>query len=198
MNVAYRLFLIAVLTLTACQSDSRPAVDAATDSTPPDTTTAVPSGVAGPNVFDPGAVAVGDTIAGLRITALDVHRVFEDSVWSGTVDFSGPVELEGVYLRHFDYPEPKLLCFHVAGESIDRVPRFVPDNWTSPNGKTWFCFTNQERALELLGDAATPREATVVVDKYRLVRQFTDAFATAELVSVKRIGAESRNTLTDR
>jgi hypothetical protein len=134
--------------------------------------------------FDPGAVAVGDSVGGLEIVALDVRRVFDDSVWAGRVDFRGRLRVDGVYRRLFDYPEPAALCFHVRGDARKRVPRFTPDNWTGPNRQTWFCFTNDDVARTLLGDGAVPVEATVVVDRYSLIREFSDIFDMADLVEV--------------
>ena len=157
----------------------------------------VPPAVASASGFDPATVAPGDTVAGLVLVRRDADLVFGDSAWVGTFTFRGRLELDGVYQRHFDYPEPDLVCFHVLGESIDRVPRLEPDAFVSPGMKPWFCFTNQERARELLGDAASPREATIVVNEYTVNRYFTDAFSTAELVEVTRLGGPARNTLRD-
>jgi hypothetical protein len=134
--------------------------------------------------FDPGAVAVGDSVGGLEIVVLDVRRVFDDSVWAGRVQFRGRLTVDGVYRRHFDYPEPAALCFHVSGEARKRVPRFPPDSWSGPNRQTWFCFTNDDVARTLLGDGAVPVEATVVIDRYSLIREFSDVFDVADLVEV--------------
>ena len=147
------------------------------------------------NHFDPGAVAVGDTVAGLHIVALDVQRVFEDSVWTGTVRFAGEIELTGVYQGHFDYPEPAEVCFHPDSASAARIPRFEPDGLTSPDGKTWFCFDDAAAAERGLGDPRAYRWASIVVDDYRLQRAFTDAYDVARLVRVVGIGARAPQTL---
>ena len=143
----------------------------------------------GVHSFDAGAIAVGDTILGLRVISREVSRVLEDSVWSGTVGFEGEVEVTGVYQPHFDYPEPPAVCFHLDSISSLKIPEFAPDAWSSANGKPWFCFSNQEKAVELLGPAETPRPATIVIDRYKQTRYFTDAVDDALLVRVVRKGA---------
>lgn len=141
-----------------------------------------------PNEFDPATVATGDTVAGLRVVHVDVERVFEDSVWVGTVHFEGELAVEGVYQAHFDAPEVNAVCFHVDAGSAMRLPRFLPDTRTRPRPITWFCFSNPEVAVELLGPPEEPRHAGIVVDRYRLVREFTDAWDLAELVRVDNVG----------
>lgn len=150
------------------------------------------------NYFDPGAVAVGDTVAGLRVAALDVQRVFEDSVWTGNVRFAGEIELTGVYQGHFDYPEPADACFHPDSASAARIPRFAPDAWTSAHGKTWFCFDDAVSAERALGDPRASRWASIVVDDYRLHRAFTDAYDVARLVRVISVGARAPQTLREQ
>jgi hypothetical protein len=184
----------ALLSSALISCDAGP--DRTADTAPRDSVRPAVPEATGP-AFDPGNVFVGDTVAGLEVIRREANRAFGDSAWVGSFTFRGRLVLSGVYLRHFDYPEPALVCFHVLGESVERVPRFEPDAFTSPGMKTWFCFTNQDRALELLGDAAVPREATIVIDSLTVVRHFTDAFATASLTDVVRIGDAARNTLRD-
>ena len=148
--------------------------------------------------FDPGVVEVGDSVLGLEIAGKDVSRaVAMDSVWVGTVDLAGELRLEGVYQAHFDYPEVPALCFHPSWESAARIPAFHPDSLTSPDRKRWFCFTNPELAIERIGPPDQPREATVVVRDYRVVRRFTDAWETAELVRVEDVGRPRTATLRE-
>jgi hypothetical protein len=138
-----------------------------------------------PRHFDPGAIAVGDTFLNLRVTARDVHRAMDDSVWVGRVRFAGLITVTGEFRRHSDWPEPEALCFNVGTRSsIQRIPDFAPDSWTSPNAITWFCFTNPGQVQAALGDGARPVRATIVVDDYLVVREFSDVFDTARLVEV--------------
>lgn len=149
------------------------------------------------NYFDAGTIAVGDTILGLRIDSLDVQRVFEDSVWSGDVRFQGEIEVSGIYQAHFDYPEVNALCFHLDSLSALRIPEFAPDRWSSPNGKPWFCFSNEQHARDLLGPPDSTRWARIVIDQYHQTRHFTDAVDAATLVRVLSRGAPRPRTLGD-
>lgn len=148
--------------------------------------------------FDPATVAEGDSILGLRVADTDVRPMpGPDSIWVGTVQLEGELELEGVYQAHFDYPDVPALCFHPAWASAARIPAFHPDERTAPDRKRWFCFTNPERAAEEIGPPDQPREATVVVRDYRVVRRFTDAWETAELVRVEKVGRPRTATLRE-
>ena len=196
---------LAILLLCTACADSRDS-DAGRDETAADTSTAprTPGGeLRIPDResyhFDPGAVQVGDSVLGLKIREKDVHRVFDDSVWSGIVRFAGELELTGVYQPHFDYPEPAELCFQVTDSaSVRRIPQFAPDAWSSAGMKRWFCFTNPEQARAALGPPEQPRKATVVVDDFTVVRQFTDAYSTARLVRVVNRGGPADRTLLTR
>lgn len=147
--------------------------------------------------FDPGSLRVGDRFMGLVVTDMEVVRVFDDSVWSGRVQFAGEMTVSGVVQRHFDWPNPEALCLHVAGESVAGVPDFAPDSWTSPDAKVWFCFTDTERARALLGPVETPLRATVVVDDYTVRREFTDTYDTARLVRVEAVAGPEPQTLRE-
>ena len=91
-----------------------------------------------PNLFDPGAIEIGDTVAGLVVVRKELNKVFEDSVWAGDVYFKGEIELSGVYQPHFDYPEVQALCFHTDSATAMRIPMSKPDSWSSANEKPWF------------------------------------------------------------
>ncbi|HSJ25329.1 MAG TPA: hypothetical protein VK929_11700 [Longimicrobiales bacterium] len=177
---------------------ARPADDPA----PADTVTLTPGGArevppATERHFDPGSISVGDSLLGLVVREREVMRVFDDSVWAGRVHFAGEITVTGIYQRHFDWPEPDALCFHVDDSSVQAVPAFSPDSWTSANAKVWFCLTNPERAQALLGSGETPVRATVVVDDYAVLREFSDVFDTARLVRVEALEGHARPTLRD-
>jgi hypothetical protein len=92
----------------------------------------------------------------------------------GRVRFAGEITVAGAYQRHFDWPEPDALCFHVRDDAAGAIPDFAPDAWTSPNMKVWFCFMNADLAQALLGSGETPADATVVVDDYQVVGEFSE------------------------
>lgn len=138
-----------------------------------------------PRYFDAGALRPGHRFLNLQVAQVDVRRVFDDSVWAGRVAFDGQITVTGEYRRHFDWPEPAERCFFVtAPSSIARVPEFAPDAWTGPGQQTWFCFINPELAAELLGDGERPVRATIVVDEYVSLREFSDVYDTARLMEV--------------
>ena len=187
-------WIIPVLLTIACGADASVAdAPAVADATaPPDATTA------SANSFDPGAIQPGDILLGLTVVSKDVQRVTEDSVWVGDVLFEGDLVLQGVYQLHFDWPQVAVPCFHVNDPgSAARIPRFAPDSWTSPGIKTWFCFSNPEVALEMLGAPEQPREAVIAVDRYQVWRQVTDVWDEAGLAELLDLGATSHRTLRD-
>jgi hypothetical protein len=183
-------FVLLALLFTACGGDGgQTAQDPPADTLPqaevpltPGGATAVPTAAA--RHFDAGSIQVGERFRELVLVESEVTRVFDDSVWAGRVRFAGEITVAGVYQRHFDWPEPAALCFHVDASSADAVPAFKPDSWTSPNAKVWFCFTNEDAVRTLLGSGETPRHATIVVDDYTVRREFSDVYDTARLVRV--------------
>jgi hypothetical protein len=191
-----RIIVIALLALAGCGSE--PEQERADDppATIPDTvSTPVPEPMLGG--FDPGALAVGDSVLGLRVASMDVARAFEDSVWVGSVTFEGELGLRGIYQGHYDYPEVPAPCFHVTDSaSVGRVPRFAPDSY-STRMKTWFCFVNADEAIDQLGLPEVPREASIVVTDFAAVRHFTDAVASARLLRTLEVGPPSRRSLLD-
>ncbi len=124
---------------------------------------------------------MGDSILGLQVRSVDLSPapVIGDSVYVGTVAFSGEVTLSGTTRPHPDHPEVSLVCFDVDEATAARVPRMQGDE-----RRVWFCFSNQEEAIRSLGPPGSRGHATIVVDDYRTVYHFTDVFDTARLVRV--------------
>lgn len=148
------------------------------------------------NEIRPATVAVGDTVGGLVVTAVDVHPLAGDSaVYTASVRFRGELELSGVYLPHFDHPDVDALCFHPDSVSALRVPRFAPDPRSSPDQKRWFCFTDRDAAAAAFAPPSQPRESRIRVRSYTATRRFTDAWDQAELVEVLEVGEPRENTL---
>src|SRR5690606_28798002 len=147
-------------------------------------------------VFEPATLDPGDTVAGLAVESFELTRVFEASAWAGEVAFVGDLVLHGIYQRHPDWPAVEAPCMEVVqSASIARVPRFPPDAYTGPGQRTWFCFENPEVALELMGEPEPPREVVIAVDRYVVVREFTDAFDVARLAELLEVGPTSTPTL---
>jgi hypothetical protein len=148
--------------------------------------------------FDPGTIQLGDTVLGLTVTAADVSRALDDSVWVGAVVFEGDLVLHGIYQQHPDWPQVELPCVHVVqAPSIGRIPRFPADPYDGPARKTWFCFDNPDVAMELLGAPAPPREIVIAVDRYRAQHDLSDGFDTAALAEVIEVGPASTATLLE-
>jgi hypothetical protein len=192
-TVALAILACAVV---GCRAESRPEAAASSPDSAGEAPI-VPSAAA--NTFDPGAVQPGDTVLGLVVVSKDVQRAPAiDSVWVGNVLFEGDLLVQGVYQPHFDWPEVAVPCFHVTDPaSMARIPRFEPDGWTSPNAKTWFCFSNPEVALEVLGPLEQPREMVIALSRYQIWRQFSDVFDEAELAELLEAGPASHQTLRD-
>jgi hypothetical protein len=180
-----------MLLLAACGGEA-PAPRGAEDTGEPPSETAPAT-----NTFDPGAVAPGDTVLGLVVVSKDVERAL-DSAWVGDVVFEGDLVLQGVYQPHRDWPDVTAPCFHVTDPaSARRIPRFEPDRYAAPDARTWFCFSNPEVALELLGPPERPREVVIALSRYRLWRQLSDVVDEGELAELIEVGPESHRTLTD-
>ena len=178
--------------LVACGREAPPAeTAAATDS-------AAVAPAPPPLTFDPGAVQVGDTVGELTVVSKDVERAAVDSVWVGDVVFEGDLVVQGVYQPHPDWPSVQAPCFHVNDPaSAARVPRFAPDAWTQPDAKTWFCFSNPDVALDVLGRPEEPREMVVALSRYRVWRELSDANDAGELAELMQVGAASHRTMLD-
>lgn len=174
--------LCIVALATACDVQA----DASDTLPPPDDAEAlvIPGDPVSPvdNRFDPGTLAVGDEVLGLRVTRIAVQPAAPpDSGYFGEVEFAGEVTVSGRYRAHPEYPaeEASYMCFFIDAETATRLPRFRADERLP-----WLCFTNTDFAVDELGPLDTQGGATVIIDEYRTVRRRTNAFDTARLVSV--------------
>lgn len=132
------------------------------------------------NRFDPSAVAVGDSVLGLRIESLDVQSSLVDSDgWVGIVQFEGKRLLSGEHRRHPFDSELDELCFFPDDVSAKKLPVFPNDERTS-----WLCFTNQEEARAMLGHPSDHGTATIEVDRYLYYYTHSDVYNTARLLRV--------------
>jgi hypothetical protein len=129
-------------------------------------------------VFDPATIRPGDAVAGLTVSRVDVQRAY-DSTLVGNVRFGGEITLDGTLRPHHDFPENRSYCFDVDSSSVARLPR-----WPADTRRVWLCFSNDERAAQLLGAPGATRRVRVVVDDYQTVRHYSDAVDEAMLVRV--------------
>lgn len=148
--------------------------------------------------FDPGTIAPGDTLGELTVVAKTVERAAADSVWVGEVVFEGDLVVHGVYQSHPDWPSVQAPCFHVTDPaSAARIPRFLPDAWTSDQAQTWFCFSNPDVALDVLGGPERPREMVIALSRYSVERHLGDGNDAAELSELIQLGPDTTRTLLD-
>jgi hypothetical protein len=111
--------------------------------------------------------------------------------------YKGTAELEGVAERRTGTETLKTegdnLCFAVTGSSRRHIPREGDDRLP------WFCFSDQESALQALSLLLAPASgtcgyrilATVVVGSYVVNRLESEVSDTAVLLAVKRRGTPS-------
>jgi hypothetical protein len=139
-----------------------------------------PSRVPDAVTIDPGIHRAGDALGPFRITMIDARpEVADDSGWSGRVDFTGVATVSGSYRPHHDFPEANALCFYPDSASGAALPRFPNDNRYS-----WFCFSNQDAAVQALGAPDAVGEATIEIEDFRYLYEHTDTFNTARLLRV--------------
>jgi hypothetical protein len=180
------------LVLVACAREAPPpAQEAASDS-------ALVTPAPPPLTFDPGAVQPGDTIGGLVVVSKDVERSGPDSLWIGSVVFEGDLVVQGVYQQHPDWPTVQAPCFQVTDPgSAAHVPRFASDALGEADPRTWFCFSNPDVALDLLGSPDEPHEAVIALSRYEVRRDVADVHDMAEIAELMQMGPASNRTLMD-
>ena len=129
------------------------------------------------NDFDPETVRHGSAIAALVLDSIERQRT-PSGEWIGRAWFSGALSLTGETFRHpdgDDYPYP---CFEADTSSASRLP-----HWTGDSRRAWFCFENYADAKAQLGAAPGLRKS-VVVDRFTIHRNLSDAVNSARLVDV--------------
>jgi hypothetical protein len=128
-------------------------------------------------VFDPARVRVGDSVAGLRVDALDVRQA-SDGEWVGTVRFAGAVAIGGHTMAHPD-ADVAAPCFEADSTSAARLPR-----WTGDTRRSWFCFTNVDSAAAWLGPMVLARAAVITIDSFTIHHAHSDVVNSARLLRV--------------
>ena len=134
----------------------------------------------GAPVFDPATLRPGDQVAGLMVERVETARGV-DSTWYGDVTFSGPIELDGSVIPHFD-SEVRAICFESDSTSAARLPR-----WPGDVRRPWFCFENDSDAVRALGPAGSARRARILIDRFTSTWHPTDVWNTARLARVIEI-----------
>lgn len=131
------------------------------------------------NLFDPGRLRVGDRVHGLVVEDLRLQTAY-DSTLVGSVVLGGEVGVRGTRIRHFD-GEVDAVCVELDSLSDRRLPRWVGDT-----RRRWFCFSNDSFARRALEGVPIGAAMEFVIRRLQVVRSYSDAFDTAELVRVIR------------
>ena len=149
--------------------------------------------------FDPNAVAVGDTVDGMRLAASD-FRLTPDSVWVGEATFEGPVEVRGVYASLYECADPDgdpdafenagcdVPCLYSASRGGDGKPSQSLPRTAADDRDSWLCFTNADDAVAALGPPRPRRAAAgldgtpvcATIQRYRYVYGHSDVVNEAE------------------
>ncbi|HEY9818543.1 MAG TPA: hypothetical protein V6D20_22455 [Candidatus Obscuribacterales bacterium] len=132
-----------------------------------------------PTSFDPQAVQVGDRIAGLELTGLEVmFHGDNNQIISGWAEFEGTTTVSGIYDPEFLFPGALegTPCFNVD-ETRSSLPRFDFDE-----RRLWFCFSNPEAAIAAFPGATDEIDATIAIANYRIDYAPSDVVNTAEFV----------------
>jgi hypothetical protein len=124
--------------------------------------------------FDPAETKRGARIGSLTVAEIIAQRAI-DSSWVGSASFTGELNLDGALMRHPD-SDVHDVCFEADSVSAAKMPR-----WARDERRAWFCFTNTEEARRIL--AADSGQARIVVDRFRIERNLSDAVNSARLVS---------------
>ena len=135
--------------------------------------------------FDPRRARIGDSVGALRIDTIDVRDAIEGEI-VGMSRFAGRLALEGRTMAHPDYPDWSDPCVEIDLESARRIPR-----WRGDRRRPWFCFENREVAKRAIGDPLPRRPVAIVVDRYTIHVNLSDAVNEARLLDARLLDGDS-------
>ena len=121
----------------------------------------------------------------LRIDTIDVRDAIEGEI-VGMARFAGRLALEGRTMAHPDYPDWSDPCVEIDLESARQIPR-----WRGDRRRPWFCFENREVAKRAIGDPLPRRPVAIVVDRYTIHVNLSDAVNEARLLDARLLDADS-------
>jgi germination protein M len=133
------------------------------------------------NLFDVHEVAVGDVIAGLRISSLEVSDPDAPSL-TAHVSFTGEVTVSGTVTAHDDHEQ---LGDAVCMTSVDPTSERALPRMRQDTRDAWFCFTNSDVAAAEVFAPGTVTETTVVIDEFTIHHAPTEVWNTARLLRVE-------------
>lgn len=131
----------------------------------------------GSNLFDARKVQIGDQVAGLAVSKVEVHNA-SDEDYDAYVDFEGEVTVSGTFKHNLndDFLDNEI-SFKVDDESAALLPKLAHDQ-----RYVWFMFMNHEVAEKALGAPGTEGEATVTIKNYSIKYAHTEIWNTADFV----------------
>lgn len=133
------------------------------------------------NVFDVYGAEVGDVVAGLEITSLEVSDPTAPYL-TAHVTFTGEVTVSGTVTAYDDHEQfGDAVCVSAVDPVSERsLPRMLQDTRYA-----WFCFTNSDVASAEVFDPGTTTATTVVVDQFTINYAPTEMWNTARLLRVE-------------
>lgn len=140
------------------------------------------------NRFDPATAAVGDQVAGFRISSIQAN--YGETSKEVSVQFSGEATLSGTL--YFDNQETgywgKFVYFYIDDDCYDLLPYPLDDD-----RKIWFGFDNNDEVLPWLethiedeGETLAYR-ATIVINSYTVLQNPTEGANYATLKDILQI-----------
>ncbi len=135
------------------------------------------------NIFDAREIKPGDTIVGMEVKAVEVkpniNSGYEDD-YSATVEFTGKVQISGIYkINNNDEFLGNLVSFIADEESATKVPKLSHDT-----RYVWFVFENTDKALETFKTQGIEGMATIIIDNYTINYAPSDIYNTALLIEL--------------
>ena len=132
--------------------------------------------------FDPSTIVPGTTVGALVLDSIRKEWAEVDSSYVGSAWFRGELTLTGVTIFNPDADlRDRLPCFEADSASAAAIPR-----WQHDARRSWFCLLPADSSSTLLPPSEGVR-ATVVVDRFAVHRNLSDAFNTARLLRVAAI-----------
>lgn len=139
--------------------------------------------------FDPSSLRPGQRIGALVADSVSAQLTVVDSTYVGYARFLGELELTGRIVSHPDADLREVTtCFEADSVSAARLPR-----WSGDERRPWFCFENQGEAERRLREARADSVLTVVIERFTINRNLSDAVNSASFVRLGR-GSTTRDS----
>jgi hypothetical protein len=133
----------------------------------------------GPNLFDGSKAKIGDTIAGMKVTRVDVNKIADDDT-VGIIEFSGKVTISGTYQHYYDEAYlGDVYVFFVDKDSSPKLPQMLNDTRDQ-----WFVFENQDDARSAFGSDYSKGKATITIDQFYIHLDYKETYNKAILDKV--------------